>query len=990
MTRLVNRIVSLHGKNSNALTSSLQLELLGIKTSEILNVEGPFTSEKRGLHISESLGTDFYSWFLDYDNYGNEESVEATKVLCQIVNTIFHATRHLDRFDLIYGFSQGAAVVHLINTLPINHALVCVLEESGVAIPWEKFAGKTAFRAAIFACAAGQHQLDALLKAACLPKQPPVARLFQSLHLVGLKDPFRKESEEFIRPYRNGVEKIAYLPGVHEIAFGNGGPRKYVELLYEFISNLSAAAPLYEEVQLSFSDTDEISRGISQYFQRVFVTAEFDNYPKTIQAVLDVTNPDCAFLRNARETRSDLFTSYGQFLEFIKPGGLCDLQRIGVRQGERVGYVIPSNGSALSAAASLAIAAQTCAVPLSSALNVADATSALSRLKISHIIIFQGINCPGMCKALENFSSIHVHHAFSSTMHTPGLFQFIEYSDVSSTDQLLRNRPDDIAVLLQTSGTTSTPKIVPLTQQALLLNAQVLAKGMGLTNEDITYSVMPLDHIGGISASLLSSFVVGATLTCETAFSPEKARAALTVSCPRPMWFSAVPSLHNAIVNHIISKDCEDEFKASHSLRMLRSGAALLKDDDKKRIEHLFGCPLVSTYSMSEIMPITQPLFSNNVWRQTNGSVGIPMIASLSVVDTETLMPLEYGKIGEICVSGDTVFKGYINNPDANAETRFLQNTTDGQGEQVWFRTGDLGALDQDGNLFLHGRKKEIIKRAGEQISPYEIEDALVTEDVVSTAVCFPVPCDRYGEQVGCAVVLTQSAHQFSERQLVKKLRQTLKEKKIAAHKIPSVWGAVDEVEIPKTSTGKYIRNQCADVLFFEERQQATQEHEAGQTSQLIDKKYNKPFVAYSSIAGFRFLLACYVMFMHFGAAESFQIFSNLRQFPWHVHAFFVVSGFSIAIGMPKPITEKRKFVFARISAFYPLYVLAVVLCFLNLIWACNLSNFNPEFQWISGFSQTGQCYGTPLLQEGWGWNVVSTLVIHLAGLQASPLWMGF
>lgn len=146
-------------------------------------------------------------------------------------------------------------------------------------------------------------------------------------------------------------------------------------------------------------------------------------------------------------------------------------------------------------------------------------------------------------------------------------------------------------------------------------------------------------------------------------------------------------------------------------------------------------------------------------------------------------------------------------------------------------------------------------------------------------------------------------------------------------------------------------------------------------------------------MAGFRFLLACYVMFMHIGSSESWQAFSNLRQFPWHVHTFFAVAGFSLAIVMPSPIQKKTGFVASRILSFYPMYMIAVLFAFGNLLVSCHPSSFDPIFQWMG--SEGSTCQGTPLIQESWWANLVSTLLIHAAGLQASPLWqaswwMGF
>lgn len=150
----------------------------------------------------------------------------------------------------------------------------------------------------------------------------------------------------------------------------------------------------------------------------------------------------------------------------------------------------------------------------------------------------------------------------------------------------------------------------------------------------------------------------------------------------------------------------------------------------------------------------------------------------------------------------------------------------------------------------------------------------------------------------------------------------------------------------------------------------------------------DKPKVDWSSLAGFRFVLACYVMFMHIGSNESWDAFSNLRQFPWHVHSFFALAGFSLVVFMPSLIKNKFSFISARVWAMYPLYALAVFIGLAHLFASCQPVTFSADFQWAQlGGVEGGFCQGTPLLQDSWIANVFSTLAIHLAGLQATPLW---
>ncbi len=548
-------------------------------------------------------------------------------------------------------------------------------------------------------------------------------------------------------------------------------------------------------------------------------------------------------------------------------------------------------------------------------------------------------------------------------------------------------------MLLRTSGSTSVPKLVPLRQRDVVLNAAILADGLGITAEDVTYSVMPLDHIGGLSASILCSVAVGASVTCDGPYTPRGMVEALSRSEPRPTWYSAVPTIHNATARYLA--DNRGEFLDAagrwrgHGLRFVRSGAAALKEADRTVLEATLGCEVVATYSMSEQMPIAQPPRTGGTWHQKPDAVGVPVVASMAVVDPVTLRPLPFGATGEVAISGPTVFSGYADNPVANGQTRFLLRSHEGDGFDTWLLTGDLGELDRAGTLSLRGRIKELIKRGGEQVSPFEVEAALTQHPWVATALCFPVPSELYGEEVGCAVVLASSAAgKVTQAEVVRELRDLLRGQSLATFKVPTHWTLVEDEQLPKTASRKYIRNGLAEVLGLP----AIPARVAG-TAPASRDPAPAPVIDWSTLAGLRFLLACYVMFMHIGSDQSWGAFANLRQFPWHVHAFFVVAGFSLAAFMPPPIERKTAFVRARILAMYPLYALAVLLALVNVIPNCQPGTFSNVFHWnaLPGDVTRTFCEGTPLMQGSvlgsWAANLVSTLAIYLTGLSATPLW---
>lgn len=462
------------------------------------------------------------------------------------------------------------------------------------------------------------------------------------------------------------------------------------------------------------------------------------------------------------------------------------------------------------------------------------------------------------------------------------------------------------------------PKAVPIKQESIVQNAHILGRSIGLKEDDVCYSVMPLFHIGGISASILCSICAGASICCDAeTYKPENMVDALATSNPQPTWYSSVPTIHNATVSFIqstasgsrkirrygISKD--GIWKSGHSLRFIRSGAAALLPPDAKALSSTFGnIPIIPTYSMSEQMPITQPVQGKtDMISDKPGSVGVPVATSLAIVNSATFTPVPFGVQGEVAICGPTVIENYLDNPDANSKSYFeLTLPLDARHpfqRGRYFLTGDVGVLDTEGNLTLTGRNKELIKKGGEQVSPFEIEEPVIEHPWIEVAVCFAVPSDLYGEEVGLALVLSDAAPSGAKQsEVVKNIRDFLKAKNVSSIKFPTKWKIVSDNELPKTKSNKYIRVGLAKTLGFE-----------ADTSYLSDSSNipmgrNNTFIDWEAISGFRFLLACYVMFMHIGSNSSWGSFNNLRGWPWHVHVFFLLGGFSLVAPM-NPVIEK-------------------------------------------------------------------------------------
>ena len=348
--------------------------------------------------------------------------------------------------------------------------------------------------------------------------------------------------------------------------------------------------------------------------------------------------------------------------------------------------------------------------------------------------------------------------------------------------------PDDVALVLHTSGTTSRPKIVPLRQRHLARSAKGIAESLALEPSDRSLQVMPLFHIHGLLAGLLAPLAAGGSVACTEGFDAFRFFAQLEAL--DPTYYTAVPTMHQMV----LSRSARHRDSARRAgLRFVRSSSASLPAPVLTELTELFEAPVIEAYGMTEA---THQMCANPLppAEAKPRSVGMPTGIELAVLDHQNGR-LPAGERGEVSIKGPTVIDGYENNPDANAAA-----FTDG-----WFRTGDEGYLDRDGYLFLTGRLKEQINRGGEKISPLEVDEALLRHDAVAQAVTFAVPHPKLGEDVAAAVVAAEGAA-LGERELRRFLSQSL-----AAFKVPRRILVLDE--LPKGPTGKLQRIGLAERL---------------------------------------------------------------------------------------------------------------------------------------------------------------------------------
>jgi acyl-CoA synthetase (AMP-forming)/AMP-acid ligase II/acyl carrier protein len=462
------------------------------------------------------------------------------------------------------------------------------------------------------------------------------------------------------------------------------------------------------------------------------------------------------------------------------------LNQLGVGRGDRVAMVLP-NGPEM-ATASLAVMACAISAPLNPAMRVEEFDLYLSDLNPKALLIQAGSDSPARAVAqAKNISVIEL-----SPVHEEpsGIFTL---TGGKSSSQVSRGfaHSNDVTLMLHTSGTTVSPKLVPLTHRNIWTSAHSIRKVLELRQQDRCLNIMPLYHIHGLCA-VFSSLVAGASVVCTPAFDPR--RFFEWWEDFHPTWYTAVPTLHQAILTEAA---VHSEIIARCPLRFIRSASSALPPRVMTELERVFHAPVIESYGMTEAAPqITSNPLSPG--QRKPGSVGFPAGPEVAVMDENGIL-LASGQTGEVVIRGANVIQEYENNPEANKEA-FING---------WFRTGDQGYLDNAGYLFLKGRLKELINRGGEKIVPREVEEVLLEHPAVGQAVTFAISHATLGQDIAAAVVLRQGASVTPEE--IRKFVSA----RLADFKIPSRVRIVPE--IPQGTASKFQRLGLAKKLGMEE-----------------------------------------------------------------------------------------------------------------------------------------------------------------------------
>jgi acyl-CoA synthetase (AMP-forming)/AMP-acid ligase II len=447
-----------------------------------------------------------------------------------------------------------------------------------------------------------------------------------------------------------------------------------------------------------------------------------------------------------------------------------DLMAQGITRNDRVAMVLPNNAEAV--VAFLAVSSIAVAAPLNPGYKLDEFKFYLEDVDAKGLITSENIGEEARYACGNGIIQIGL-------TDDNGRLSFAIDKQQGSGD-LIAPKVTDQALVLHTSGTTSRPKRVPLNHENLTRSVDNIVKTYQLTEEDVSFCVMPLFHVHGLVASVLATLSSGGTIVLPGKFNPMRFWPVLAEY--RATWYSAVPSIHQVLLNRMRRDQKKPE--GLENLRFIRSCSSALPSATMLEMEKIIQVPVLEAYGMTEA---AHQMSSNPIppGKRIPGTVGQGTGVEIGTMSDSGKL-LGSGERGEVVIKGANVTLGYENNDEANKAS-----FTEG-----WFRTGDEGVIDPQQYLTLVGRIKELINRSGEKISPLEIDDVLLGHPSVAEAVSFGVPHPTYGEEPAACVVLSAGT---TSQDLVKYCREHL-----ADFKVPKNIHIVDE--IPKTATGKVQR----------------------------------------------------------------------------------------------------------------------------------------------------------------------------------------
>jgi oxalate---CoA ligase len=453
------------------------------------------------------------------------------------------------------------------------------------------------------------------------------------------------------------------------------------------------------------------------------------------------------------------------------------LRQAGFDSSARIAVALPE--AAQAALAIVALGCSAVALPLDPKLTLPEIETRLRLLRPNAVLLPCGSRTAARTAAEQQ--GIAIIEALAGDGGTMGLR--LEVPRVGPALPLHEPEPAAPTFILQTSGTTADPNLVPFSHRNMLAAAKRLQGWFDLTPQDRCLCASPICYSNGVKMTLFTPLLTGGSVAFPA--NATKVEPSEWLDELAPTWYSVGPTLHLAILEKVRSQPK----MRNHSLRFVASGGAPLPLELHDGLRAALGVPVLEHFASSETAQVCSNL--PLAGRYKPGTCGIPSPELVKIVgeDGRRLPP---GEEGDIMVGGPTVTAGYIDAPELN-RSAFVDG---------WFRTGDIGCLDEDGFLVIRGRRKELINRGSEKIAPLEIDRALKRHPQVAEAAAYAVAHPRLGEDVAAAVVLSPGASVTAEE-----LREFLGAQ-LAAFKVPRRIDIVDQ--LPKGATGKVQRKRLS------------------------------------------------------------------------------------------------------------------------------------------------------------------------------------